>query len=54
MSRAQSVDPSTATGKSKELLDAVQGKLGIMPNITKVMATSPVVIEVFSKHSRAD
>lgn len=44
MSRLASIDPSTATGKSKELLDAVKGKLGLVPNMTKVMANSPAVL----------
>ena len=29
MSRLQPIDPSTATGKDKELLDAVKGKLSV-------------------------
>ena len=53
MSRLQPVDPSTATGKAKELLDAVKGKLGIVPNMTKVMAASPVVLESYLGFSGA-
>jgi uncharacterized peroxidase-related enzyme len=53
MSRLQPVDPSTATGKAKELLDAVKGKLGIVPNMTKVMASSPVVLESYLGFSGA-
>jgi uncharacterized peroxidase-related enzyme len=53
MSRLQPVDPSTATGKAKELLDAVKGKLGIVPNMTKVMATSPAVLESYLGFSGA-
>jgi uncharacterized peroxidase-related enzyme len=47
MSRLHAVDPSTATGKAKELLDAVKGKLGIVPNMTRVMASSPAVLESY-------
>jgi alkylhydroperoxidase family enzyme len=47
MSRFHAVDPSTATGKSKELLDAVKGKLGMVPNMTRVMASSPAVLESY-------
>lgn len=47
MSRLQPVDPSTATGKAKELLDAVRSNLGIVPNMTRVMAISPVVLEAY-------
>ncbi len=53
MSRSHPVDPSTATGKGKELLDAVKGKLGIVPNMTRVMAVSPVVLEAYLGFSGA-
>src|SRR5471030_818270 len=53
MSRLQPVDPSIATGKAKELLDAVKGKLGLVPNMTRVMATSPVVLESYLGFSGA-
>ena len=53
MSRLHAVDPSTATGKSKELLDAVKSKLGIVPNMTRVMAASPVVLESYLGFSGA-
>jgi uncharacterized peroxidase-related enzyme len=53
MSRLQTIDPSAATGKAKELLDAVKGKLGIVPNMTKVMATSPAVLESYLGFSGA-
>lgn len=47
MSRLQVVDPSTASGRAKSLLDAVKAKLGLVPNMTKVMATSPAVLEAY-------
>ena len=47
MSRLQTVNPSTATGKSKDLLDAVKAKLGRAPNMAKVMANSPAVLEAY-------
>lgn len=53
MSRLKATDPSTATGKAKELLDAVKGKLGIVPNMTRVMATSPAVLEAYLAYSGA-
>ena len=43
MSRLQANQPDAATGKAKELLDAVQAKLKITPNMTRVMANSPVL-----------
>lgn len=45
MSRLNAIDPSTATGKSRELLDAVKANLGLVPNMTKVMVNSPAVLE---------
>jgi uncharacterized peroxidase-related enzyme len=53
MTRLQVVDPSTATGKAKDLLDAVKAKLGLVPNMTKVMATSPEVLEAYVGFSGA-
>ena len=45
MSHFEAVDPSTATGKAKELLDGVQAKLGMTPNILRVLAKSPAALE---------
>jgi uncharacterized peroxidase-related enzyme len=53
MSRLNTIEPSAATGKAKELLDAVKGKLGIVPNMTKVMANSPAVLESYLSFSGA-
>jgi AhpD family alkylhydroperoxidase len=43
MARISYVDPDTATGKQKELLDGVQAKLGTTPNMMKAMAGSAVL-----------
>lgn len=53
MSRLLTVDPATASGKSKELLAAVQAKLGLTPNMTRVMANSPAVLESYLAFSGA-
>ncbi len=45
MSRIQSINPASAIGKAKELLDAVQSKLGLVPNMTRAMASSPAVLD---------
>lgn len=45
MSRIHQVNPQSATGRAKELLDAVQGKLGLVPNMTRAMANSPAVLD---------
>ena len=38
MTRLQPINPETATGKTKELFNAVQGKLGAVPNMRRTMA----------------
>lgn len=53
MARLPIIDPATATGKAKELLAAVQSKLSITPNMTKVMANSPAVLNAYIGFSGA-
>ena len=43
MARIPYTDPGEATGRTKELLDTVQAKLGATPNMTKAMAGSAVL-----------
>ena len=45
MSRIAAIDPATATGKTKQLLDAVQSKLGLIPNLARILATSPAALD---------
>jgi uncharacterized peroxidase-related enzyme len=45
MERITPVNAETAQGRARELLDAVKGKLGIVPNMTRAMAVSPAVLE---------
>ncbi len=45
MTRLQALNPAEATGKTKELFDAVQGKLGVIPNMMRTMAHSPALLE---------
>jgi len=42
-----SIDPSTAEPKAKALLDGVQKKLGLVPNMTRVMASNPAVLGAY-------
>jgi uncharacterized peroxidase-related enzyme len=53
MSRFQTFDPNTATGKSKDLLTAVHAKLGRDLNMAGVMANSPAVLEGYLNFSGA-
>ncbi|HJZ46873.1 MAG TPA: carboxymuconolactone decarboxylase family protein [Roseiflexaceae bacterium] len=45
MTRLDPVDPTTATGTARTLLDTVQSKLGRIPNMMRTMALSPAVLE---------
>lgn len=45
MSRIKPIDPKTATGEARRLLDAVQAQLGITPNFVRVLAHSPKALE---------
>ncbi|ASD22537.1 alkylhydroperoxidase [Cryobacterium sp. LW097] len=47
------IQPETATGVAKELLDQVQKGLGLVPNMTKVMATSPALLKGYLALSAA-
>ena len=45
MSRLTLIDPEQAEGKQKELLDNVQKRLGMTPNLVRVFANSPAVLQ---------
>ena len=47
MARVAVVDPNTATGEAKALLDAVQSGLGMVPNFIRVLANSPAALQGF-------
>ena len=47
MSRINVVDPKTAAGAARTLLDAVQSQLGVTPNFIRVLANSPKALEGF-------
>jgi uncharacterized peroxidase-related enzyme len=53
MSRIPQIDPANATGKTKQLLDAVQAKLGLVPNLTRVLANAPAALEGYLGFSGA-
>ncbi len=44
MSRIKAINPAEVTGKTKELLDTIQSKMGMVPNMMKTMANSPAVL----------
>jgi uncharacterized peroxidase-related enzyme len=47
MSRLTIVNPATATGSAKSMLDAVQAQLGVTPNFIRILANAPVALEGF-------
>lgn len=47
MARVDVIDPKTATGKAKQLLDAVESSLGMVPNFIRVLANSPAALTAF-------
>ncbi len=47
MSRINVVERDTANAAQAELLDAIQGQLGMVPNFLKVFANSPVALKAF-------
>lgn len=53
MSRITALNPAQATGKAKQFLSAVQARLGLTPNLMRVMANSPAVLESYLNFSSA-
>jgi len=45
MTRLTALNPEEVTGKTKDLFDAVQAKLGVVPNMMRTMGNSPAVLE---------
>src|SRR5204863_243495 len=44
MPRLTPIDPATATGEAKELLDGIQAAFGMTPNSFRAMANNPAVL----------
>src|SRR5260221_9044833 len=53
MNRINQIDPAQATGKTKQLLDAVRTNLGVVPNLTRVLANAPSALEGYLNFSGA-
>lgn len=53
MSRINSIDPQTATGTAETLLQTVNSKMGMVPNMTRAMATAPAVLNAYLQLSGA-
>jgi len=53
MPRLNPIDPANATGNTAQLLDTVQQKLGVVPNLLRTFANSPAVLEAYLGFSGA-
>jgi uncharacterized peroxidase-related enzyme len=53
MSRIKQIAPEAASDRVRPLLDAVKGKLGLVPNMTRAMANSPAVLDSYLQFSGA-
>ena len=53
MNRIHQTDPATSTGKAEQLFTAVQGKLGFVPNMMRVLGNSSAALEGYLNLSGA-
>ncbi len=53
MPRLQPLNPNKAEGKAKELLDQVQSKIGMVPNLMRTLAQAPAVLQGYLGFSGA-
>lgn len=51
MSRINIVNPTTATGPARAMMDAVQAKIGMTPNFIRLFANSPQALEAYLSFS---
>lgn len=47
MQRISAVNPAEATGRAKQLLDGVQARIGMTPNLMKTLASGPAALEAY-------
>jgi uncharacterized peroxidase-related enzyme len=53
MNRLTQIDPANVTGKTKQLFDGVQAKLGSVPNLFRVLGNAPAALEAYLNFSGA-
>jgi uncharacterized peroxidase-related enzyme len=53
MTRLTAINPEQATGKSKDLFKAIEGKLGMVPNMMRTMGNSPAFLKGYLDLSAA-
>jgi hypothetical protein len=47
MPRLETINVENADAKTRELLDGVQAKLGMVPNLLSTLANSPAALEAY-------
>lgn len=47
MERLRAINPSSATGKTRELFEKIYDRFGMIPNFMRTMANSPAVLESY-------
>jgi uncharacterized peroxidase-related enzyme len=53
MARLKAINPDEATGKTKELFESVQSKMGMVPNMMRTMGNSPAALNGYLAFSSA-
>lgn len=53
MTRLKALSPEQATGKTKEMFTAIEGKLGMVPNMMRTMGNAPALLEGYLNLSGA-
>jgi len=53
MSRLKAIDPNQATGQAKQLLDGLNEKFGMVPNLARTLANSPAALQGYLAFGKA-
>ncbi|OQP52866.1 peroxidase [Niastella yeongjuensis] len=53
MARFKVLNPDEATGKTKDLFELVKGKMGMVPNVMRIMGNSPAVLNGYLSFNTA-
>jgi uncharacterized peroxidase-related enzyme len=53
MQTIKSLDPSSATGKTKQIFDGLQKALGTVPNLMRALASSPAALNAYMSFNAA-
>ena len=53
MNRIAQLDPQTTTGPTKTLFEGVRKKLGLVPNLVRVLGNAPAALQSYLSFSAA-